>query len=135
VVLALALLLVPAVYGPDFEGAVVLGLLLIPGVSFVAVGGVLSSTIVGKGKPQYSLYNVLMVTPLTLALYASLIPALGAVGAALASSVSYIATTVVAWFFFRKVTGLGAGTLRPGRDEIHDYRLLAARIRTRLRRP
>jgi O-antigen/teichoic acid export membrane protein len=133
VVLAAGLLLVPLVYGSEFEGAIVLGLLLIPGISFIAVGAVLSSTIVGKGKPQYSLYNVLMVTPVTLGLYAALIPALGAVGAALASSVSYIATTVVAWFYFRRVTGLSAGALRPGADELRDYRALIGRIRVRAR--
>ena len=126
VVLAAGLLLVPLVYGPEFEGAIVLGLLLIPGISFIAVGAVLSSTIVGKGKPQYSLYNVLMVTPVTLGLYAALIPALGSVGAALASSVSYIATTVVAWHYFRRVTGLTTSALRPGADEIRDYRALIA---------
>ena len=129
VVLALALLLVPAVYGPEFEGAVVLGLLLIPGVGFVAVGGVLSSTIVGKGKPQYSLYNVLMVTPLTLALYASLIPALGAVGAALASSVSYIATTVVAWYLLPQGDGPEHG--RAQARARRDPRLPPARRRIR----
>ena len=80
VVLAAGLLLVPLVYGSEFEGAIVLGLLLIPGISFIAVGAVLSSTIVGKGKPQYSLYNVLMVTPLTLGLYAALIPDAGSGG-------------------------------------------------------
>ena len=134
VLLAGALLLVPVVYGSGFEGAIVLGLVLIPGISFIAVGAVLSSTIVGKGKPQYSLYNVLMVTPLTLALYATLIPTLGAIGAAVASTASYIATTVIAWFYFRRVTGLDASVLRPGADEIRDYRLLVARIRVRARR-
>ena len=133
VVLAAGLLLVPLVYGSEFEGAIVLGLLLIPGISFIAVGAVLSSTIVGKGKPQYSLYNVLMVTPLTLGLYAALIPALGAVGAAAASSASYIATTVVAWHYFRRVTGLTTSALRPGMDEIRDYRALIGRIRARRR--
>jgi O-antigen/teichoic acid export membrane protein len=134
VLLAVGLLLVPFVYGSEFEGAIVLGLVLIPGISFIAVGAVLSSTIVGKGKPQYSLYNVLMVTPLTLVLYAALIPPLGAIGAAIASSASYIATTVISWFYFRRVTGLGVSVLRPGPDEIRDYGLLIRRIRDRARR-
>jgi O-antigen/teichoic acid export membrane protein len=134
VVLVLGLLLVPLVYGSEFEGAVTLGLILVPGICFIAVGSVLSSTIVGKGHPEYSLYNVLLVTPPTLALYAALIPPLGAVGAALASSLSYIATTLIAWFYFRRVTGLGLRALRPGRAEIADYGLLLGRIRQRLGR-
>ncbi|HEU0023318.1 MAG TPA: polysaccharide biosynthesis C-terminal domain-containing protein, partial [Thermoleophilaceae bacterium] len=133
VLLALGLLLVPVVYGSGFEGAIVLGLLLIPGISLVGVGGVLSATIVGKGKPQYSLYNVLVVTPPTLAMYALLIPPFGAQGAAIASSVSYAATTLIAWLFFRRVTGLGVDVLRPGAGELEDYRLLMGRIRRRLR--
>jgi O-antigen/teichoic acid export membrane protein len=134
VVLALGLLLVPFVYGSDFSEAIVLGLLLLPGIAFVGVGGVLSSTIVGKGKPQYSLYNVLMVTPPTLALYALLIPRFDAVGAALASTASYVAATFITLYFFHRVTGLPLGELRPRAAELADYRDLAARIRTRLRR-
>lgn len=134
VVLALGLLLVPFVYGSDFSEAVVLGLLLIPGIAFVGVGGVLSSTIIGKGHPEYALYNVAMITPPTLALYALLIPPLDAVGAALASTGSYIATTIVALFYFRRVTGLNVGALIPRGAELADYRLLGARIRTRMRR-
>jgi len=134
VVLALALLLVPFVYGSNFSDAIVLGLLLLPGIAFIAVAGVLSSTIVGKGKPQYSLYGVLMVTPPTLLLYALLIPTLDAVGAALASSASYIALTVIAFHYFRKVTGLHFADVLPRAAELADYRDLVARIRTRLRR-
>jgi O-antigen/teichoic acid export membrane protein len=132
--LALGLLLVPFVYGRDFEDAIVLGLLLIPGIAFVGVAAVLSSTIVGKGRPQYSLYNVLIVTPPTLALYALLIPKLEAVGAALASTASYVATTLIAFYFFRRVTGVPPGELLPRTADLADYRDLAARIRTRLRR-
>lgn len=134
VLLAGALMLVPFVYGGDFRGAIVPGLILLPGIALIGVGGILSSTIVGKGKPQYSLYNVLIVSPPTLALYAVLIPALEVTGAALASSVSYAASTVIAWHYFRRVTGLGGRALLPGRSELADYRVLAARVRGRLPR-
>jgi O-antigen/teichoic acid export membrane protein len=134
VLLALALLLVPFVYGRDFSEAVVLGLLLIPGIAFISVGGVLSATIIGRGYPQYALYNVLLITPPTLGLYALLIPAFDAVGAALASTGSYVATTLVALFFFRRVTGMPFGQLVPRGADLADYRELVARIRTRLRR-
>jgi O-antigen/teichoic acid export membrane protein len=132
VILAAGLQLVPFVYGSEFEGTIVLGLILIPGITALGIGGVLSSSIVGKGKPQYSLYNVLIVTPPTLALYAVLIPSLEASGAALASSLSYCGSTLIAWFYFRRATGLDRRVLMPGRDELADYRLLLARIRARL---
>lgn len=131
VVLALGLLLVPLLYGSGFDDSVALGLLLVPGICFIGVGGVLSSTIIGRGHPEYALRNVLVVTPLTLALYGALIPTLGATGAAVASSVSYVAATLVAWHYFRRVTDLRATSLRPGREELGDYVALARRGRGR----
>lgn len=134
VILGFGLLLVPLIYGEAFRGATELGLLLLPGTAFIAVSGVLNSTIVGKGRPRYSLYTVLMVTPPTLTLYALVVPELEAPGAAIVSSASYIATTLISLLYFKRVTGLEARALAPGRGELDDYRLLGRRLLARRRR-
>jgi antigen flippase len=129
-VLALALVfLVVPVYGTAFGPAVDLGLILLPGVALLGISGTMSSTIVGRGRPGYSLVSALIVTPLTIVLYAILIPALHATGAALASSLSYAASFLLATVFYRRVTGEQVlGRLTPTRSELADYRALRPAI-------
>lgn len=135
VVLAGALLvLVVPVYGGEFRPAIELGLILLPGVALIGIGQILSATIVGRGRPIYSLYSALIVTPLTIGLYLWLVPALGAQGAALAKTASYSLSFALALYFYRRVTG--GASLRlfvPTSDELADLRALAPAIRTWLR--
>jgi O-antigen/teichoic acid export membrane protein len=125
---ALLLLVVP-VYGEDFRPAVDLGLILLPGVAAIGLSGTLTATIVGRGHPGYTLAITLVTMPLTLALYLLLIPAFDATGAALASTISYVATFVLAAFFYRRATGARVlPRLMPTRSELADYRGLAPAI-------
>jgi O-antigen/teichoic acid export membrane protein len=125
-VLALALLLlVVPVYGHDFRPAIALGLILLPGVAANGISGVLAATVVGRGRPKYSLYAVLISTPPTLVLYAVLIPWLDATGAALASTLSYLITFVAIAVLYGRLTGRSlARSLVPTRSEWHDLRAL-----------
>jgi O-antigen/teichoic acid export membrane protein len=132
---ALLLAIVPLVYGARFERTVWLGLILLPGVAALGVAKVASAITTGRGFPKYSLYAGLIDVPITAVLYLTLIPAFGATGAAIASSISYGVTTVLALVFFRRVTGLSLSTvLVPGREELAEYRLVAGRLRDFLRR-
>jgi len=125
---ALVLLVVP-VYGPDFRPAIGLGLILLPGVAAIGLSGTLTATIVGRGHPGYSLAITLITTPLTLALYLLLIPALDATGAALASTASYLATFLLAAVFYHRATGTSVlPRLVPTRSELADYRALAPAV-------
>jgi O-antigen/teichoic acid export membrane protein len=127
--LALVLLVVP-VYGPDFGESVELGLIRLPGVALIGLGGVLSAAVVGRGFPRYSLYGALISTPVTMALYFALIPSLEATGAALASSISFALNFFLAAHFYRRVSGRPVlGLLAPTRSELDDYRLLGPKIR------
>src|SRR5207237_4638253 len=101
---ALELLVVP-VFGADYEATINLGLILIPGAAATGVSTVLAATVVGRGKPIYSLYGALVTTPLTIAMYATIIPWLHATGAALASTLSYLASFALMAWFYRRVTG------------------------------
>lgn len=130
---ALELLVVP-IYGEEFRPSIELGLILLPGAALIGIAGVLSATIVGRGKPIYSLYIALITTPLTIGLYAVLIPWLDAKGAAIASSVSYAASFVLACVFYARVTGRRPlPLLRPGRSELDDLRSLPGAVTSWLR--
>lgn len=129
-VLAVALeLLVVPVYGAAFRPAIELGLILLPGVALIGLASTLQATIVGHGKPAYALATAAVVTPLTIVLYAVLIPAYDATGAAVAATVSYTATFVLTAVFYRHAVGASAWPrLLPTRSELADYRMLAPAI-------
>ena len=136
VALALPLLTAPLVvlvvpiYGAGFRPAVDLALILLPGVALIGLSGVLSATIVGRGRPEFGLYTAAIVTPLTIAAYALLIPALDARGAALAKSLSYVASFALTVWFYRRVTGSARLALFvPTRSELADLRALVPQIR------
>ena len=130
---ALELLLVP-IFGEDYRPAINLGLILLPGAAAIALSTVLMATVVGRGRPIYSLQSMLVVTPLTVLLYATLIPWLNAEGAAAASSLSYVGGFALASWFYRRATGNHVWPLLiPTRGEIRDFRVLARSITARWR--
>jgi O-antigen/teichoic acid export membrane protein len=122
---------VPLLYGPRFADTVSLGLILLPGVVGLGLAKVLSAVFTGRGFPQYALYATMISVPVTILLYAVLIPPLGATGAAIASCGSYLLTTGLSMYFFRLATGIPLRVaLRPGRTDISDYGDALRRIRT-----
>jgi O-antigen/teichoic acid export membrane protein len=128
-VLAVAMAIaVPLLYGREFDQAVVLGLILLPGAALYGIGVVLAFVINGRGFPGYSLRAALISTPPALVLYAVLIPWLDAYGAAIASTVSYALSFVVTAVYYRRATGdRVAPLLVPTREEVADLRALARR--------
>ena len=128
---ALELLVVP-VFGADYRPAINLGLILLPGAAAIGISTVLAATVVGRGHPKYSLYGALITTPLTVLMYATMIPWLHATGAALASTLSYVASFALMCWFYRRVTRRSvAPLLVPSRSEFEDLRVL---LRSTLRR-
>lgn len=126
---------VPVIYGSTFQQSILLGLLLLPGVVILGVGKVVSAVVTGRGKPVYSLYAGLITVPVTVALYALLIPSSGAVGAAIASSISYTLSTVLALVFLARVSSLPVHEmLLPTRTELKEYRRAVTSVAARLRR-
>ena len=93
-------LLIPAVYGSEFEGASTPARILLLGLAFEGVAGVITAFLYGAGRP--GLYSLAMGAGLvaTVALDVLLIPRYEAVGAAAASAVAYATSTVVlVWLF------------------------------------
>jgi stage V sporulation protein B len=139
VVLVLLVAGVPVLYGSEFHRTIGLGLILLPGVLALGLAQVMTSIVQGRGRADYALYSVLLTVVPTVAGYVLVIPDSGATGAAVVSLCSYSGSAVVAYWFFRRETGIRARrALIPTRDEFSAYRdvlrLTVDYARTLLRR-
>jgi O-antigen/teichoic acid export membrane protein len=121
-VAALLVIGTPLFYGHRFHQTIALGFVLLPGVLLLGVGKILGSAVTGRGYPRYALYTAGISLPLTLGLYLVLIPRYHAWGAAIASSLSYGLSAMIAVVFFRRATGIAFRVaLLPRRDDVADY--------------
>jgi O-antigen/teichoic acid export membrane protein len=87
-------MLLPLVFGAAFRESVPALMWLLPGVTIFSVANVIGSYLAGVGKPHLNLVVALVGLVVTVALDFVLIPWLGIIGAAIASSMSYLATTL-----------------------------------------
>ncbi len=134
VLVLLLVALVPVLYGSEFITTVWFGLILIPGVVTLSLAKTLSAVVTGRGRPHYALITTAITVPLTVALYLLLIPPLGAYGAALGSTLSYLTSTALSLVWFKRTTRIPLRTaLVPSRAELRDYGHALAQLRRRLR--
>ena len=108
-------LLVPLLFGDDFSGATRPLALLLPGV--VVYGPVTILVVflsVRCGRPRLSLAVSALAGTVTVGLSVLLIPAYGASGAALASTIGYASGALLAWVFFTRLAGLSVLGRRRG---------------------
>jgi O-antigen/teichoic acid export membrane protein len=99
--------LVEILYGPEFREAGLALRWILPGIVAYSIVAVLSRYAVGRGRPE--LATVANVTGLVVNVASNLllIPVLGIVGAALASSISYACTAILMLAMFRRLSGRG----------------------------
>ena len=93
-------LAIPAVYGAEFDGAITPARIIVLGLAFEGVAGVITAFLYGAGRP--GLYSLAMGAGLvaTVMLDIVLIPRFEAVGAAAASAIAYATSTVaLVWLF------------------------------------
>lgn len=134
-VLVVLVLLVPLIYGSAFERSVAPGFILIPGVAAAGVAKVAAAVSSGRGFPKYALYTAAITVPATVTLYLVLIPQFHATGAAAASTISYVMTTVLLIFYFERATSIKLrNALLPGRSDLVDYLDAFRSARARLSR-
>lgn len=91
------------VYSPAFASAYMPMLALLPGVVLLGGGKVLTNEVAGRGYPQYNSVASGVSLVLTIGLDLLLIPRLGVLGAAVASSIAYTAIFGLALVFYRRV--------------------------------
>ena len=125
-----ALLAVPGlriVYGPDFVPAVMPLLVLLPGIVSLVPTRVIAAYFAGIGRPNLNLIISALSFVATVGLDLALIPSHGMVGAAVASTASYVVGSVAGLVMFQTVSGVPAyRAVVPGRS---DLLLLAEAIR------
>jgi O-antigen/teichoic acid export membrane protein len=103
---ASASFMIPFVYGSPFRDSVAPLIWLLPGVLALAPARVLAAYVAGIGRPRLNLLVSVIGLVATLALDLVLIPTLGIVGAAIASTVSYTLTAAAVFLIFQRLTGV-----------------------------
>jgi lipopolysaccharide/colanic/teichoic acid biosynthesis glycosyltransferase len=95
---------VPLLFGGAFQGAVLLAQILLVGLAFEGAAGVVTAYLYGRGRPGLNSLAAGTGLIVTVVLDVILIPRLGAVGAAIASTAAYLTTTVTLLAWYRYVT-------------------------------
>ena len=92
-------------------------LLMAPGIVFFSAHTILANYFSGTGKPKYNLYASLIGLSVTMISAILLIPRFGIQGAAITTSLTYMALFVYHWTVFHKQTGCKLGQLIPNRED------------------
>jgi len=125
--------LVTRIYGQAFRGSLAPLFWLLPGIVIFSAANVLASYLAGIGKPRLNFFVSLAGLFVTVALNLLLIPRLNIVGAAISSTASYITSTALILWFFKRESGVRwRHVLLPMAG---DAALLFSQLRALLRRP
>jgi O-antigen/teichoic acid export membrane protein len=114
--------LIVGLYGEAYRPAVIPFLLLLPGMLGVTVAKVISADLAGRGKPQFGAYSAGITVIITVIFDFILIPLYSISGAAIASSIAYIASGALSVLWFSRETGTLPSSLLIPRSE--DFRYL-----------
>lgn len=104
-------------FSGEFAGIRPVILLMSPGIVFFSAHTVLFNYFSGTGKPKFNLYASLIGLGVTLISAFILIPALGILGAAITTTLTYSALFVYQWIVFRKHTNCRLYQLIPNRED------------------
>ena len=102
--LALASAVLPWIFGPTFQAAILPAQILLIGLVGEGVGGVVTPYLYGEGRPGLNSLAMGAAVVVTVLLDILLIPRHGAVGAAVASSAAYLTATGVLLLMFGLLT-------------------------------
>ncbi|MBM4760893.1 flippase [Bacillus sp. B15-48] len=93
------------ILGNDYVETPFLLKILLPGITLLAVEKILSNDIAARGKPEINLYVSIFNVIISIGLNLLLIPKYQAVGAAIATSISYSLSFVIKAFVFSWISG------------------------------
>jgi O-antigen/teichoic acid export membrane protein len=98
---AAAGVVIPTLYGSAFSSAVVPAQIILLGLTLDGLGGVITGFLYGTGRPGLNSLAMGVGLAITVVLDLILIPRYGATGAAAASAVAYVASTLaLVWFYW-----------------------------------
>jgi O-antigen/teichoic acid export membrane protein len=98
-------LLIPMLYGTQFSGSLAPALILLPGMVSLTVVKIISHAAAGYGRPEFATYATVLGLAATVPLDFALIPRMGILGAALASTAAYTVAAVAALALYCRVSG------------------------------
>jgi len=122
--------LIKILFGSVFLPSVMPLIILLPGI--IALGGckILTADLAGRGKPQFGTYAAFVSLAVNIPLNLWLIPKWGISGAAFASSVAYITSTLIVMVAFVKISNTSWVTILFIKNEdFKDYKNLLAKLR------
>jgi lipopolysaccharide/colanic/teichoic acid biosynthesis glycosyltransferase len=108
-----AIVVIPLLFGGVFEPAVLPAQILLVGLAAEGVGGVVTAFLFGRGRPGLNSLGAGAGVTVTVLLDLVLIPRYGTVGAAIASSIAYLTTTLCLVLWYRHVIGPTGATPEP----------------------
>lgn len=102
----LSIYIVPNLYGESFAASILPLQILLPGVIAFGLVKILTGYLHGRGKPLYASIVTICSLILTLIFDFLLIPKLGIMGAALATTIAYGFSLILTIYFFLKISGV-----------------------------
>ncbi len=93
---------IPFVYGSDFSGAILPFLVLLPGTLIMVSTKLLSKLFTASGHIAVTNKVQIISSIVSIALYITLIPRMGILGAATAATIGYTIGAIVFWYFYKK---------------------------------
>ena len=123
--------LISLFFGKEFLPSVLPLLILLPGMIAFGIGAIIAADLSGRGKPQYAVWSSITALIANVVLNIILIPKMGIMGAALASSISYwLDTTVVLVAFLNISKNSPKEVLFIKKSDFQDYYNLFLKLRT-----
>jgi O-antigen/teichoic acid export membrane protein len=113
--------LIPWIWGQTFQSSVSVIRYILPGILFISIYRVLSSRLSGIGLPQISIYVFLPSLILNVLLNLWWIPDYGAMGAVVATNVSYTVGSVAYLFVYSKVVHMPVNQIVKFRKSDFDF--------------
>lgn len=98
--------IIPLIYGEDFVPSVSVIQAILPGILVFIIFKVINSQFAGMGKPEIALKIFIPAVFLNVLLNFLLIPRLGAIGAAIASDISYGASAVAILLTYKRLMNI-----------------------------
>ena len=118
--LMMAVLGAPAIlllFGRAYSGSISPFLILLPGIAALGGASILSSDLLARGKPQYSIIWSCSGLCVNVILNLLLIPIIGIIGAALASTITYIFTCSLTLLFYHRESRTTLEEMIPRRED------------------
>jgi len=120
-------------YGTAYLPSISALLILIPGIIISGIKGLLVSYVTGIGKPIVSTISAFIGLVINIPLNYLLIPIVGIAGAALATTISYIISTIYLLVFFKKLSNISfKDIVLINNNDIIVYRRLFSLIKLKL---